>query len=209
MDLSGGSDRATNVAFQTIQRLHQMSNHSEANAESGVKKFTFFNAAVAEMEAERPERAESTLVFQGKVENDGGGNVGSGRSFSSPQQRPTTDFNPHTSLPVTIFNVVLTSSGGRKNMKREDFPQLNQLNRFLKRWILPVEMSIGRSTAQAENSIISNKSFKGKEFLENYFLGIFTCEAILKIIALGFLLQPGAYLRNVWNILDFTVVITG
>uniref|UniRef100_A0A158QEI6 EF-hand domain-containing protein n=1 Tax=Hymenolepis diminuta TaxID=6216 RepID=A0A158QEI6_HYMDI len=45
--------------------------------------------------------------------------------------------------------------------------------------------------------------------LENYFLGIFTCEAILKIIALGFLLQPGAYLRNVWNLLDFTVVITG
>ncbi|VUZ48135.1 unnamed protein product [Hymenolepis diminuta] len=80
MDLGGGSDRATNVAFQTIQRLHQMSNHSEANAESGVKKFTFFNAAVAEMEAERPERTESTLVFRGKVENDGA-NVGSGRSL--------------------------------------------------------------------------------------------------------------------------------
>ncbi len=48
-----------------------------------------------------------------------------------------------------------------------------------------------------------------KESLENYFLGIFTCEAILKILALGFLLQPGAYLRNVWNLLDFTVVVTG
>ncbi|KAL5108348.1 Voltage-dependent calcium channel type A subunit alpha-1 [Taenia crassiceps] len=47
------------------------------------------------------------------------------------------------------------------------------------------------------------------EFLENYFLGIFTCEAILKIVALGFVLQSGAYLRNVWNLLDFTVVITG
>ncbi|CDI97593.2 voltage dependent calcium channel [Echinococcus multilocularis] len=47
------------------------------------------------------------------------------------------------------------------------------------------------------------------EFLENYFLGIFTFEAILKIVALGFVLQPGAYLRNVWNLLDFTVVITG
>ncbi|VDL59781.1 unnamed protein product [Hymenolepis diminuta] len=126
MDLGGGSDRATNVAFQTIQRLHQMSNHSEANAESGVKKFTFFNAAVAEMEAERPERTESTLVFRGKVENDGANKNFislTGKIFhfccllyairisgfvynccklcvpcygsSSPQQRPTTDFNPH------------------------------------------------------------------------------------------------------------------
>ncbi|VDD80853.1 unnamed protein product [Mesocestoides corti] len=47
------------------------------------------------------------------------------------------------------------------------------------------------------------------ELLENYFLGIFTFEALLKIVALGFIMQPGAYLRNVWNILDFTVVITG
>lgn len=44
---------------------------------------------------------------------------------------------------------------------------------------------------------------------EKYFMGIFTCEASLKIIALGFILHSGSYLRNVWNILDFVVVITG
>ncbi|CAH8442932.1 unnamed protein product [Schistosoma intercalatum] len=47
------------------------------------------------------------------------------------------------------------------------------------------------------------------EITENYFLGIFTCEAFLKIIALGFILHNGSYLRNIWNILDFVVVVTG
>ncbi|THD27891.1 Voltage dependent calcium channel [Fasciola hepatica] len=47
------------------------------------------------------------------------------------------------------------------------------------------------------------------EMTEKYFMGIFTCEASLKIIALGFILHSGSYLRNVWNILDFVVVITG
>ena len=44
---------------------------------------------------------------------------------------------------------------------------------------------------------------------EVYFLGIFCVEALLKIVALGFVLHKGAYLRNVWNIMDFIVVVTG
>jgi voltage-dependent calcium channel L type alpha-1D len=50
------------------------------------------------------------------------------------------------------------------------------------------------------------------EFLENFeyvFLVIFTGEAILKIIAYGFLLHPGSYLRNGWNFLDFVIVVIG
>ena len=30
-----------------------------------------------------------------------------------------------------------------------------------------------------------------------------------QILALGFVLHPGSYLRNVWNIMDFVVVLTG
>ena len=37
---------------------------------------------------------------------------------------------------------------------------------------------------------------------------IFSVEAIIKIIADGFLLTPNAYLRNVWNDIDFFVLIT-
>ncbi|CAG5127137.1 unnamed protein product, partial [Candidula unifasciata] len=44
---------------------------------------------------------------------------------------------------------------------------------------------------------------------EVYFLGIFCVEASLKIIALGFVLHKDSYLRSVWNIMDFIVVVTG
>jgi len=47
------------------------------------------------------------------------------------------------------------------------------------------------------------------ESAEIYLLGIFCVEALLKIASLGFILHPGSYLRNGWNILDFVVVVTG
>ena len=48
-----------------------------------------------------------------------------------------------------------------------------------------------------------------QESTEVYFLGIFTVEASLKILALGLILHRGSYLRNMWNIMDFVVVVTG
>lgn len=50
---------------------------------------------------------------------------------------------------------------------------------------------------------------KQLEVTESYFLGIFTVETSLKILAQGFVLHPGSYLRNMWNIMDFVVVVTG
>ena len=41
---------------------------------------------------------------------------------------------------------------------------------------------------------------------ESYFLAIFCVEMCLKIIALGFVLHPGSYLRELWNAMDMIVV---
>ena len=38
---------------------------------------------------------------------------------------------------------------------------------------------------------------------------IFTIEAMLKIIAMGFFFETGTYLRDAWNCLDFVVVVVG
>ena len=38
---------------------------------------------------------------------------------------------------------------------------------------------------------------------------IFTLECFMKIIAYGFILHPGAYIRSVWNTLDFLIVVIG
>ena len=38
---------------------------------------------------------------------------------------------------------------------------------------------------------------------------IFTVEAVLKTFGMGFCLDPGSYLRDAWNVLDFVVVVAG
>jgi hypothetical protein len=40
------------------------------------------------------------------------------------------------------------------------------------------------------------------------FTVFFTIEALAKILAMGFILEKGCYLRDAWNWLDFIVVIT-
>ncbi|XP_055884029.1 muscle calcium channel subunit alpha-1-like isoform X4 [Biomphalaria glabrata] len=55
----------------------------------------------------------------------------------------------------------------------------------------------------------SNKINEALDTIEYVFLVIFCLEAILKIIAYGFVMHQGAYLRNGWNALDFTIVIIG
>ncbi|CAN0379712.1 unnamed protein product [Lampetra planeri] len=50
---------------------------------------------------------------------------------------------------------------------------------------------------------------KKLEETEPYFIAIFCFEAGIKILALGFLLHKGSYLRNGWNVMDFVVVVTG
>ncbi|XP_071784403.1 voltage-dependent L-type calcium channel subunit alpha-1D-like isoform X3 [Asterias amurensis] len=54
-----------------------------------------------------------------------------------------------------------------------------------------------------------NTTNENLEMIEYIFLIIFTLEAILKIIAYGFLFHSGAYLRNAWNFLDFIIVLIG
>lgn len=45
-------------------------------------------------------------------------------------------------------------------------------------------------------------------YSEPVFTAIFTAEAVIKIIAQGFIFDRGCYLRDAWNWLDFFVVIT-
>lgn len=44
--------------------------------------------------------------------------------------------------------------------------------------------------------------------LDNFFMWVYVAEAALKIMALGFIWNDGAYLRDGWSQLDFTIVIT-
>ena len=47
-----------------------------------------------------------------------------------------------------------------------------------------------------------------QELVENIFLALYSFEMIMKILGLGFIFNKGAYLRDPWNILDFTIVMS-
>lgn len=44
--------------------------------------------------------------------------------------------------------------------------------------------------------------------IDNVFTGLYTIEMTTKIIAYGFFFAPHAYLKDVWNVLDFIIVST-
>ncbi|KMQ93125.1 voltage-dependent calcium channel type a subunit alpha-1-like protein [Lasius niger] len=68
-----------------------------------------------------------------------------------------------------------------------------------------VVLALEEHLPKSDKTILAQKL----EATEIYFLGIFCVEASLKILALGFVLHRGSYLRNIWNIMDFFVVVTG
>ncbi|EFN73328.1 Voltage-dependent L-type calcium channel subunit alpha-1C [Camponotus floridanus] len=68
-----------------------------------------------------------------------------------------------------------------------------------------VVLALEEHLPNSDKTILAQKL----ETTEIYFLGIFCVEASLKILALGFVLHRGSYLRNIWNIMDFFVVVTG
>ena len=45
-----------------------------------------------------------------------------------------------------------------------------------------------------------------QEEMEIVFMVVFTTEMLTKILALGFMLHKGSYMRNPWNFMDFFVV---
>lgn len=44
---------------------------------------------------------------------------------------------------------------------------------------------------------------------DDIFQYLYTVEMVVKIVSLGFVLNDGSYLRDAWNILDFTIIASG
>merc|ERR1719277_2543475 len=68
-----------------------------------------------------------------------------------------------------------------------------------------VVMSMDDKLSNNDKSIMSIKL----EELEIIFMVVFTTEMCTKILALGFMLHKGSYMRNPWNFMDFFVVTSG
>jgi len=68
---------------------------------------------------------------------------------------------------------------------------------------------IANSISLATYNPLSSFTPYSETVAENVYLAIYSIEMIFKIFGFGFMLNKGAYLRDPWNILDFSIVLIG
>ncbi len=66
-----------------------------------------------------------------------------------------------------------------------------------------IKLAVDSYFIQEPNDLHDQISF----VLDLFFTVCFTLEAILKVVSMGFIVEPGSYLRDSWNQLDFFIVI--
>jgi voltage-dependent calcium channel L type alpha-1D len=83
-------------------------------------------------------------------------------------------------------------------------------NRNWFRWLVLL-LILANSALLAIYDPVDKDSVRNKvlDYGEYFFLAMFTVEMLLKMVAMGAVRYPGAYLRDPWNVLDFVVVVTG
>ena len=92
------------------------------------------------------------------------------------------------------------------NPFRNKIIQLCLVNPWFDRFILLVIMvNCVFLALDKEVDAVTNNN----EMIDFIFLILYTGEMVFKIIAQGFFMRAHSYLRDSWNILDFTVVVLG
>ncbi|XP_073908792.1 voltage-dependent N-type calcium channel subunit alpha-1B isoform X8 [Castor canadensis] len=73
--------------------------------------------------------------------------------------------------------------------------------------VILVVIALSSIALAAEDPVRTDSSRNNVlKYMDYIFTGVFTFEMVIKMIDLGLLLHPGAYFRDLWNILDFIVV---
>ncbi|ERE70631.1 voltage-dependent N-type calcium channel subunit alpha-1B-like protein [Cricetulus griseus] len=73
--------------------------------------------------------------------------------------------------------------------------------------VILVVIALSSIALAAEDPVRTDSSRNNAlKYMDYIFTGVFTFEMVIKMIDLGLLLHPGAYFRDLWNILDFIVV---
>ncbi|XP_030081789.1 voltage-dependent calcium channel type A subunit alpha-1 isoform X15 [Drosophila hydei] len=152
------------------------------------------------------EAAQEAVLAGHQQDSLGGGHLGrkGAHRLADRMGGPKKEENPPGGGPTSLF--ILT----------EDNP-IRKYTRFIIEWppfeyavlltIIAncVVLALEEHLPEGDKTVLAQKLEK----TEAYFLCIFCVEASLKILALGLVLHKHSYLRNIWNIMDFFVVVTG
>ncbi|XP_052868035.1 muscle calcium channel subunit alpha-1-like isoform X2 [Anopheles cruzii] len=139
------------------------------------------------------------LSVDDQLPNDG---AGANNQLKRPQRRPgkvLPDRPPRVFYCLTLKNPLRKLC--IKVVEWKAFEYLILLTIFANCVALATYTPFPNGDSNATNALL--------EKVELVFLIIFTLECVMKLIAYGFIMHPGAYLRSRWNMLDFTIVLIG
>ncbi|KAL7013140.1 hypothetical protein ACKWTF_015214 [Chironomus riparius] len=150
--------------------------------------------------------AQTTVNANGAPGSTTGGPNAAGAAQAAPPKRPVRrGGKPLPDRPVRALFCLSLKNPIRKLcidiVEWKPFDYLILLTIFANCIALAVFTPYPNNDSNLTNSYL--------ERIESIFLVIFTAECVMKIIAYGLVMHQGAYLRNGWNLLDFSIVVIG
>ncbi|XP_070508575.1 muscle calcium channel subunit alpha-1 isoform X3 [Chironomus tepperi] len=150
--------------------------------------------------------AQTTINANGAPGSTTGGPNAAGAAPAAPPKRPVRrGGKPQPDRPVRALFCLSLKNPIRKLcidiVEWKPFDYLILLTIFANCIALAVFTPYPNNDSNLTNSYL--------ERIESIFLVIFTAECVMKIIAYGLVMHQGAYLRNGWNLLDFSIVVIG
>lgn len=95
----------------------------------------------------------------------------------------------------------------RANLYVKNFAQTIITNKVFETTSILVILANSITLAMEDPAAVSTTFVQ--DVMENLFLGLYTTEMVFKILGLGFLFSgKNSYLRDPWNMLDFTIVMS-
>ncbi|XP_070176328.1 voltage-dependent calcium channel type A subunit alpha-1-like [Littorina saxatilis] len=166
------------------------------------------------------EASKTNAIVAKNVDDDNSDAAKKTKNQASTTSSSTINIQPRTNPAVEPDNGDGNQSSGPKPMLPYSsmfiFGPTNPIRRFchfvvnLRYFDLFIMIVIcASSVALAAEDPVRENSDRNNilNYFDYVFTGVFTIEMILKVIDLGVLLHPGSYCRDLWNILDATVVI--
>ena len=181
-----GSPRGVDIAevARKISGADTAPNDDRSNA------IIFENSSETEKKRKNSIRKAATITIPGQ---------------SRPGAPPSNQLNTLATSLFIFSGDVGTCSGG---VRFRVFRIMDST--FFERTVLAVIMANSITLAIDIPSTKNNDNIQDFLTVSEYaFLVLFTIEMTLKVVSLGFVLHPHSYLRNSWNVMDFTVVMIG
>ncbi|XP_077309237.1 voltage-dependent R-type calcium channel subunit alpha-1E isoform X4 [Lithobates pipiens] len=123
---------------------------------------------------------------------------------------------PYSSMLIFSSTNPITVPGSNTEGSVSDFKLLFQVRKVchyivnLRYFEMSILLVIAASSIAlaAEDPVLTNSDHnKVLRYFDYVFTGVFTFEMVIKMIDQGLILHEGSYFRDLWNILDFVVVV--